>query len=102
MTVSSHILRPSYVPVNFFARRDATETLNVEDDENEGYHGEPGVGNLSHGKIRLGGDVERGVRHSAQLAAKVLKEVSAMVQASSLVAVSLIRSKLTLSCCVVL
>lgn len=85
LIVSSHILRPSYVPVNFFSRRDATETLKVEDEEEneqEGYHGEPGVGDLARGKIRLGGDEERGVRHSAQLAAKVLREVSSMVQVS--------------------
>ncbi|KAJ9106003.1 hypothetical protein QFC19_003338 [Naganishia cerealis] len=81
LPVPPHIIRPSYVPVNFFSRKTNDEALaEAAPDDLEGYHGEAGVGNSKIGVIALGGSDERGVRYSGALAAEVLKQVENFVK----------------------
>lgn len=82
LAVPSTIARPSYVPVNFFTRRE-DEALVIEDDDSEGYHGEVGEAALEKlrlaGRIQLGSEDEHSVRRSAKLAAEVLREAGRLV-----------------------
>lgn len=86
LPVPLSIIRPSYVPINFWSRTSEDDPL-VSDDEFahlEGWKGDSGVGetSLGVGMIPLGGIEERTVRHVARLAGEVLNEAEMFIKVS--------------------
>jgi hypothetical protein len=82
LAVPASITRPSYVPVNFFTREEG-ELLEMEEEDDEGYHGEVGDAALEKlkqaGRIKLGSEDEKAVRQAARHAAEILKAAGSLV-----------------------
>jgi len=87
LPVPLSIIRPSYVPVNFWSRISEDEALVVDDefDHLEGWRGDSGVGesSLGVGMIPLGGVEERTVRHVARIAGEVLRDAGKFIKVSA-------------------
>lgn len=86
LPVPLSIIRPSYVPVNFWSRNSDDEKLVIDDEfeDLEGWKGDSGIGesSLGIGMIPLGGVEERTIRHVARIASEVLRDVETLIQVS--------------------
>jgi hypothetical protein len=86
LPVPLSIIRPSYVPVNFWSRNSDDEQLVTDDEfeDLEGWKGDSGIGesSLGIGMIPLGGVEERTIRHVARIASEVLRDVEKLIQVS--------------------
>ncbi|KAH8090450.1 peptidase M24, structural domain-containing protein [Filobasidium floriforme] len=84
LPVPLSIIRPSYVPVNFWSRNSDDEKLVIDDEfeDLEGWKGDSGIGesSLGIGMIPLGGVEERTIRHVARIASEVLRDVETLIQ----------------------
>jgi len=84
--VSLSVIRPDYVPVNFWTRTSERETLEYDETSRleEGWPGEEGVGSLSSGRgmIPLCGIEEQTVRYAARLASEILRHAGKLIKAS--------------------
>jgi hypothetical protein len=84
--VSLSVIRPDYIPVNFWTRISEQEALEYDETSRleEGWPGEEGVGLLSSGRgmIPLGGIEEKTIRYAARLASEVLRDAGELIKAS--------------------
>jgi hypothetical protein len=98
--VSLSVIRPDYVPVNFWTRRSEREALEYDESSRleEGWPGEEGVGSLESGRgmIPLGGIDEQTVRYAARLASEVLRDAGRLIKASRRDCAHLTMASLTL------
>jgi len=84
--ISLSVIRPDYVPVNFWTRTSERDALEYDESSRleEGWPGEEGVGSLASGRgmIPLGSIEEQTVRYAARLASEVLRDAGRLIKAS--------------------